>query len=41
MTVQELTKPKESMTEVLKIEEKGSEQERTSFFEQIQQEAGE
>jgi hypothetical protein len=41
MSVKELTKPNEAGTQVLEIDEKVTQEERTSFLEQTRQEAGE
>ena len=41
MNVQELTKPNETGTQVLEIDEKVIQEERSSFLEQTRQEAGE
>jgi hypothetical protein len=41
MSVQELTKPNETGTQVLDIEEEVIQREKTSFLEQTRQEAGE
>ena len=41
MNVKELTKSNEAGTQVLEIDEKVTQEERTSFLEQTRQEAGE